>query len=160
MHQVFIIGGERVEMEVKFFYLDTVLCHKHTRGMSLQLVTPYDIERGYGTDDCPFCPGGPLHGQYGRLRTEHTLELAVRRIKDPRATLELCIEEGEMAVYTLVYPHGGTRRFLTKNGAVNRMAWAMINDKYDFDEQCVGDMQKYLGRVHARLARYIKWRLK
>ena len=156
-----IAGTNNARPIGKFFYphgLNTVLCHKHTKGLDLQPVTSYDIEKGYGTDDCPFCPGGPLHGKYSRLRSEHALELAVRRIEDPLATLKPCIEEEDwVTVYKVVYPNGGTRRFLTKNGAIDRLAWVMINDKCDWDEQYVDGMQEYLGRVYARLVRYLKF---
>ncbi len=160
MHHVFIIGGERVKLEAKFFYLDTILCHKHTKGMNLQPVTSYDTEKGYGTGDCPFCLGGPLHGEYGKLRTEHTFELAVRRVKDPYATLKPCIEEEEAVVYKVIYPHGGTRRFLTKDGAINKLAWAMIGEKHDRPTSIKDSAWAYMDKLHARLVRYLKFTMK
>lgn len=46
-----------------------VVCGRHCRDL-LQPVTSYDREKGYGLGDCPFCPGGMLHGRYHKCRSK------------------------------------------------------------------------------------------
>ena len=70
----FIFGNEGgltfyVRPTGMYFWSDNVVvCGRHLRE-SLQPVTSYDLEVGYGTSNCPFCLGGQLYGQFSKARS-------------------------------------------------------------------------------------------